>query len=37
MGVGVALVIFVMIWPQGIVGAFESLSRRLFNRKPAAT
>lgn len=36
MGVGVALVVFVMVWPQGIVGALETLSRRLFGRQSAA-
>lgn len=36
MGVGFALVVFVMVWPQGIVGAIEGISRRLFARKSAA-
>jgi branched-chain amino acid transport system permease protein len=36
MGVGFALVIFVMVWPQGIVGAIEGLWRRLFARRTAA-
>jgi branched-chain amino acid transport system permease protein len=35
MGVGAALVIFVMVWPQGIVGALEGLSRRIFSRRTA--
>lgn len=33
MGVGVALVIFVMVWPRGIVGALESLSNWISARR----
>jgi branched-chain amino acid transport system permease protein len=33
MGVGVALVIFVMVWPQGIVGALETFIKRLKVRR----
>lgn len=36
MGVGAALVIFVMLWPQGIVGGFEALSRRFGGRARTA-
>lgn len=36
MGVGAALVIFVMLWPQGIVGGFEALSRRFGSRAQTA-
>ena len=35
MGLGFALIIFVMVWPRGIVGALESISERFFARRNA--
>lgn len=36
LGIGAALVLFVMLWPRGIVGAVESITQRLCNVRGAA-